>query len=138
MSSKVVFAGSVASREPPNEPVCDTTRPACAKSSNMRRITTGLVFTLSATCSDLRGSSPDQAIKLRTCTATAKRLLVDISNHRSQLGEQFCNHYSYNFDFVNYLIGLDFFRSGGHWQRRFRSWVRSRRASASMGLGTRF
>src|SRR5689334_24033021 len=77
----------------------------------MRRITTGLVFTLSATCSDLRGSSPDQAIKLRTCTATAKRLLVDISNHRSQLGKQFCNHYSYNFDFVNYLIGLDFFSS---------------------------
>src|SRR5690349_13669518 len=79
----------------------------------MRRITTGLVFTLSATCSDFRGSSPDQAIKLSTCTATAKRLLVGISKHGSQLGKQFCNHYSYNFDFVNYLIKLDFFGSRG-------------------------
>src|SRR5690349_5121971 len=83
----------------------------------MRRITTGLVFTLSATCSDFRGSSPDQAIKLRTCTATAKRLLVDISKHGSQLGKQFCNHYSYNFDFVNYLSRLDFFGAGDLFQR---------------------
>src|SRR4029078_5330291 len=74
----------------------------------MRRMTTGLVFTLSATCSDLRGSSPDQAIKLNTCTATAKRLLVNILKHGSHFGKQFCNHYSYNFDFVNYLICLDF------------------------------
>src|SRR5262249_22959859 len=79
----------------------------------MRRMTTGLVFTLSATCSDLRGSSPDQAIKLRTCTATAKRLLGDISRHRSHFGNQFCNHYSYNFAFVNYLIGLKFFGPTG-------------------------
>ena len=113
MSSKVVLAGSVASREPPNDPVCDTTSPACSKSSNMRRMTTGLVFTLSATWSDFKGSSPDQAIKLSTCTATAKRLLVGISKHGSQLGKQFCNHYSYNLDFVNYLIGLDFFAGGG-------------------------
>src|SRR6185369_5340659 len=82
----------------------------------IRRITTGLVFTLSATCSDLRGSSPDQAIKLKTCTATAKRLLVDISKHASQLGGQFCNHYSYNFDFVNYLNKLEFASGGGEFQ----------------------
>src|SRR5215217_2121483 len=68
----------------------------------MRRITTGLVFTLSATCSDLRGSSPDQAIKLSTCTATANLLFVDISNLYGELGDlPFCNHYSYNFVFVN-------------------------------------
>src|SRR5678810_520665 len=109
MSSRVVSFGSCARREPPSEPVCDTTSPASASSFRMRRITTGLVFTLSATCSDLRGSSPDQAIKLRTCTATANRLLVDILRHESQNGNQFCNHYSYNFDFVNYLIRLRFF-----------------------------
>src|SRR6185503_14294554 len=132
MSSRVVLAGSVASREPPNEPVCDTTSPACARSSKIRRITTGLVFTLSATCSDFKGSSPDQAIKLSTCTATAKRLLVGISKQKSQLGKQFCNHYSYNLDFVNYLIGLDFLPEG-----RLRSWRRSNRTSRSTGLGMR-
>src|SRR5690349_1160540 len=98
----------------------------------MRRITTALVFTLSATCSDFRGSSPDQAIRLRTCTATAKRLLVDISNKGSQLGKQFCNHYSYNFDFVNYLIGLGFLPVPGG----LRSWKRSKRTSTSTGFGT--
>src|SRR5215208_2184736 len=67
----------------------------------MRRITTGLVFTLSATCSDLRGSSPDQAIKLKTCTATANLLFVDISNLFGEHGPPFCNHYSYNLVFVN-------------------------------------
>src|SRR5205085_6452308 len=66
-------------------------------------MTTGLVFTLSATCSDFRGSSRDQAIKLRTCTATANRLLVDISKHASQIGHRFCNHYSYSLKFVNCL-----------------------------------
>src|SRR6185503_2370865 len=80
MSSRVVSDGSCARREPPSEPVCDTTSPASASSFKIRRITTGLVFTLSATCSDLRGSSPDQAIKLKTCTATANLLFVDISN----------------------------------------------------------
>src|ERR1044072_8294345 len=67
----------------------------------MRRITTGLVLMLSATCSDLRGSSPDQAIKLKTCTATANLLFVDISNYLGNYGPPFCNHYSYKFDFVN-------------------------------------
>src|SRR5215213_1163847 len=108
MSRRVVFAGSFASREPPSEPVCEMTRPASASSRSIRRITTGLVFTLSATSSDFRGSSPDQAIKLKTCTATANRLFVDISNARSQIGSQFCNHYSYNFDFVNWLMCLGF------------------------------
>src|ERR1041384_377837 len=55
----------------------------------MRRITTGLVFTLSATCSDLRGSSPDHAIKLKTCTATANLLFVDISNYLGTTGRVF-------------------------------------------------
>src|SRR5215213_8017638 len=74
----------------------------------MRRITTAFVFTLSATCSDLRGSSPDQAIKLKTCTATANLLFVDISKLSGELGPPFCNHYSYRFDFVNYLYVLGF------------------------------
>ncbi|MDX6306668.1 MAG: hypothetical protein QOI77_3637, partial [Blastocatellia bacterium] len=39
----------------------------------------GFVFTLTAICSDLSGSSSDQAIKVKACTATAKRLLVDIT-----------------------------------------------------------
>src|SRR5215510_4063239 len=108
MSRRVVLAGSFASRDPPSEPVCETTRPASASSSSIRRMTTGLVLTLSATCSDLRGSSPDQAIKLKTCTATANRLLVDILKRAPQLGDQFCNHYSYNFDFVKYLKSLAF------------------------------
>src|SRR4026207_1238480 len=86
MSSRVVSFGSCARREPPSEPVCDPTSPASASSNNMRRITTGFVFTLSATCSDLRGSSPDQAIKLKTCTATANLLFVDISNTIGNLG----------------------------------------------------
>src|SRR3954454_6681627 len=74
----------------------------------MRRITTGLVFTLSATCSDLRGSSPDQAIKLKTCTATANLLFVDISNCSGNHEPPFCNHYSYKLKFVNYLCVLGF------------------------------
>src|SRR6185295_9799967 len=76
----------------------------------MRRITTGFVFTLSATCSDLRGSSPDQAIKLKTCTATANLLFVDISKLSGEHWPPFCNHYSYKFDFVNYLCVLGFWR----------------------------
>jgi len=67
-----------------------------------------LVFTLSATCSDLRGSSPDQAIKLNTCTATANLLFVDISKLSREHDPPFCNHYSYKFDFVNYLCVLGF------------------------------
>src|SRR4029079_4984773 len=103
MSSKVVLAGSPDSREPPSEPALDTTNPASASSFNMRRMTTGLVLTLSATCSDLRGSSPDQAIKLSTCTATANLLFVDISN-TWDYGPPFCNHYSYKFDFVKSIV----------------------------------
>src|SRR5678810_753247 len=113
MSSRVVSFGSCARREPPSEPVCDTTSPASASSLRMRRITTGLVFTLSATCSDLRGSSPDQAIKLKTCTATANLLLVDISNCPGNHAPPFCNHYSYKFDFVNYLCVLGFLPQRG-------------------------
>src|ERR1044072_6975721 len=74
----------------------------------MRRITTAFVFTLSATCSDLRGSSPAQAIKLNTCTATANLLFVDISKLSGRHAPPFCNHYSYKFDFVNYLCVLGF------------------------------
>src|SRR5689334_1796974 len=70
----------------------------------MRRMTTGLVLTLSATCSDLRGSSPDQAIKLSTCTATANLLFVDISIASGNHGPPFCNHYSYKFNFVKYIV----------------------------------
>src|SRR5215217_7094906 len=83
------------------------TSPASASSFRIRRITTGFVFTLSATCSDLRGSSPDQAIKLKTCTATANLLFVDISIYLGNHGPPFCNHYSYKFDFVNCLCVLD-------------------------------
>src|SRR5215217_2393339 len=79
----------------------------------MRRITTGWVFTLSATCSDLRGSSPDQAIKLKTCTATANLLFVDISKLSREHEPPFCNHYSYKFDFVNYLCVLGFWSVRG-------------------------
>ena len=67
-------------------------------------MTTGLVLTLSATCSDLRGSSPDQAIKLSTCTATANLLFVDISIASGNHGPPFCNHYSYKLNFVKYIV----------------------------------
>src|ERR1044072_1903546 len=70
----------------------------------MRRMTTGLVLTLSATCSDLRGFSPDQAIKLSTCTATANLLFVGISKLWGFPEPPFCNHYSYKFDFVNSIV----------------------------------
>src|SRR6185369_15350195 len=128
----------------------------------MRRMTTGFVFTLSATCSDLRGSSPDQAIKLKTCTATANLLFVDISNCPGNHEPPFCNHYSYKFDFVNYLSVLGFLPQRStkvqtrlSFLRLFvicfcafcdqadftagvlRSLMRLKRTSTSMGLGTR-
>src|SRR6185295_13084441 len=121
MSSRVVSFASCASLEPPREPVWDTTSPASASSFRMRRITTGLVFTLSATCSDLRGSSPDQAIKLKTCTATANLLFVDISNCPGNHAPPFCNHYRYKLDFVNYLRELGFLPRGGTNEHQWRT-----------------
>jgi hypothetical protein len=45
----------------------------------MRRMTTGLVLTLAATCSDFSGSPPARAISVKTCIATANLLLEGIS-----------------------------------------------------------
>src|SRR5712691_3571532 len=96
MSSNVICSGSRASFEPPVAPVCETTSFDSASSHNIRRMTTGFVFTLSATCSDLSGSSSAQAMSVRTCTATANRLLVDISESESQESLIVCNQYSYS------------------------------------------
>ena len=89
----------------------------------MRRMTTGLVLTLSATCSDLRGSSLDQAIKLKTCTATANLLFVDISNYLGNYGPPFCNHYSYKFDFVNCLIHSDLERNKNRSDKSYTTYI---------------
>src|SRR5436190_2954802 len=80
MSNSVICSGWRASFEPPIAPVCETTSFDSANSHSIRRMTTGLVLTLSATASDLSGSSSAHAINVRTWTATANRLLVDIRN----------------------------------------------------------
>ena len=84
-SSRLISAGLRARREPPVAPVCETTNLSSASSHNILLITTGFVFTLTAICSDLSGSSSDQAIKVKACTATAKRLLVDTTAKTSGL-----------------------------------------------------
>lgn len=59
-------SGSRASLEPPAAPVCELTIRARLSAHIIRRMTTGFVLTLHATNSDVRGSSADCAISVRT------------------------------------------------------------------------
>src|SRR4051812_7572519 len=56
MSSRVIRPGSTRSDQPPPTPVRDSTMPASRSEPSRRRITTGLVFTLQARNSEVRGS----------------------------------------------------------------------------------
>jgi hypothetical protein len=59
-------SGLRASLDPPIAPVWETTSFDSANSQSIRRITTGLVLTLSATCSDFSGSSSAHAMSVKT------------------------------------------------------------------------
>jgi hypothetical protein len=69
-------------------------------------MTTGFVLTLAATCPDLSGSLPrERAISVRTCIATANRLLEGICflarSHGPLPSSPIRNYYSYKCPAVN-------------------------------------
>src|SRR5215203_1292602 len=80
-SSTVISFGARARLQPAPAPWRTSTRPARRRSPRLRRMITGLVFTLAATWSEVRSSCPRRwasAIHASACTAIVSRLFAAI------------------------------------------------------------
>lgn len=75
-SSSRMSAAALANIAPPPAPSCERVNPASPSRDSRPRITTALVFTEYARSSDRMGVPSLTAKAVRTCTATAKRVLV--------------------------------------------------------------